>query len=106
MSSQVSTPVAPGPRRTCVGCRKVMPRSELVRLVVGPDGGVVLDPASRLPGRGAYICRARGTPCLSTAARTRSLSRALRVTRDRIETGALAAAVGALSHEEELPSPR
>ncbi|GAC1337594.1 MAG: hypothetical protein NVSMB29_02170 [Candidatus Dormibacteria bacterium] len=98
---------APGtPRRTCVGCRTVASRSALVRLVVSAQGAVVVDPANRLPGRGAYICRRRGTPCLGTAAQTRSLSRALRVNRDRIETEALAAAIGALSQEEDLPSPR
>jgi predicted RNA-binding protein YlxR (DUF448 family) len=42
------------PQRTCIGCRSVLPKRELIRLVRQPDG-VVIDPTSKLAGRGAYI---------------------------------------------------
>ena len=42
------------PQRTCVGCRTVLPKRSLVRLVRQPSG-VVMDPTGKLPGRGAYL---------------------------------------------------
>ena len=42
--------------RTCVGCRAVKERGQLLRLIRQPDGTVQADPQGRLPGRGAYIC--------------------------------------------------
>lgn len=42
------------PQRTCVGCRKVLPKRELIRLVHRPEG-VQVDPTGKLPGRGAYL---------------------------------------------------
>ena len=44
-----------GPRRTCVACREEGAREDLVRLVVAPDGAVVVDLRARLPGRGAWV---------------------------------------------------
>jgi hypothetical protein len=46
-----------GPRRTCVVCRRVRAKRELVRLVRGADGTVVVDRGARMPGRGAYLCQ-------------------------------------------------
>jgi predicted RNA-binding protein YlxR (DUF448 family) len=45
-----------GGDRTCLGCRRVRPRGELVRLVSGGDGRVRVDPRGRAAGRGAYVC--------------------------------------------------
>ncbi len=42
------------PQRTCVGCRTVMAKRQLVRVVRGRDG-VVVDPTGKLAGRGAYL---------------------------------------------------
>ena len=42
------------PRRTCVGCREVLPKRTLVRIVNGPDG-VTVDPTGKAHGRGAYL---------------------------------------------------
>ncbi len=42
------------PRRTCVGCREVLPKRSLIRIVRGPDG-VVVDESGKAPGRGAYL---------------------------------------------------
>jgi len=42
------------PQRTCVGCRTVLAKKELVRIVRTPEG-VFVDPTGRLTGRGAYL---------------------------------------------------
>jgi len=52
------------PQRTCVGCREVLPKRQMVRIVRTADG-VQVDPTGKLAGRGAYLhdkreCWARG----------------------------------------------
>ncbi|MFC2064593.1 YlxR family protein [Chloroflexota bacterium] len=42
------------PQRTCIGCRSVLSKRELIRLVRRPDG-IEIDPTSKLAGRGAYL---------------------------------------------------
>ena len=42
------------PQRTCVGCREVLPKRKLVRIVRTADG-VQIDPTGKLSGRGAYL---------------------------------------------------
>ena len=42
------------PQRTCVGCRTVMPKRELIRLV-RTSNGVQVDPIGKMAGRGAYL---------------------------------------------------
>jgi uncharacterized protein len=91
------------PRRRCVGCGKIAPKSELLRIAAvaqAGDGGAraVCDPLARMPGRGAYLCRegqsARPrTDCLARAERRNALARALR----RAIPGGLA-----LPNDEEL----
>jgi predicted RNA-binding protein YlxR (DUF448 family) len=44
------------PLRTCLGCRRVRPRGELVRLARGADGVARVDALGRAGGRGAYVC--------------------------------------------------
>ena len=44
----------PVPQRTCVGCRKVLAKRQLIRLVRRPEG-VVIDQTGKLAGRGAYL---------------------------------------------------
>jgi predicted RNA-binding protein YlxR (DUF448 family) len=46
--------------RTCVGCLKKKPKSQLVRLIA-QKGKTIIDPTGRAPGRGIYVCQgARG----------------------------------------------
>ena len=45
------------PQRSCVSCRTVRDKNELLRVVVTPDGEVAYDPTGKLAGRGAYLCR-------------------------------------------------
>ena len=42
------------PQRTCVGCKEILPKRTLVRVVRTPEG-MRIDPTGRLPGRGAYL---------------------------------------------------
>ncbi|MBE3597992.1 MAG: YlxR family protein [Limnochordaceae bacterium] len=61
--------------RTCVGCRTVRPKREMIRIVRTPEGSVVVDPTGKRSGRGAYICPR--PECLDAARRGRQLERAL-----------------------------
>jgi len=63
-------------RRTCVGCRTSLPLQELIRLVLDPDGEVVIDLDRRLPGRGAHVCPRH--ECIEQAVRKDALGRAFR----------------------------
>ena len=52
------------PQRTCIGCREVLSKRQLLRIVRTADG-VRVDPTGKLAGRGAYLhdkrsCWARG----------------------------------------------
>ena len=47
------------PQRTCVVCRQVKPKRELIRVVRTPEGRVVVDETGKASGRGAYLCRKR-----------------------------------------------
>ena len=42
------------PQRTCVGCRQVLPKRTLVRIVRTQEG-VLVDQSGKKPGRGAYL---------------------------------------------------
>jgi predicted RNA-binding protein YlxR (DUF448 family) len=67
--------------RTCVGCRKRELAVELLRLVAVDGNGesaVTVDPARKLPGRGAWLHPERA--CLDAAIRRRAFVRALRIT--------------------------
>jgi predicted RNA-binding protein YlxR (DUF448 family) len=80
------------PRRRCVGCGRIAPKSELLRIVATERGSsasggaktrAVADPLARMPGRGAYLCRDDATPgpaqaCLALATRRGGIARALR----------------------------
>ena len=44
------------PERTCIACRSVKPKNELIRIVRTPDGKVTKDLSGKAAGRGAYIC--------------------------------------------------
>lgn len=47
------------PQRTCIVCRQVRPKRELIRVVRTPDGHIELDPTGKKSGRGAYLCARR-----------------------------------------------
>ncbi len=47
------------PQRTCIACRTVRGKRELVRIVHTSDNRVEADPTGKKAGRGAYLCRQR-----------------------------------------------
>ena len=61
------------PLRTCVGCKEVKPKKELIRVVKQADGKIMLDFTGKANGRGAYLCP--NADCLAQAIKTRRLSR-------------------------------
>lgn len=54
MKKKTAPRVKHTPQRTCVGCREVLPKRQMVRIVRTAEG-VHVDPTSRLAGRGAYL---------------------------------------------------
>jgi uncharacterized protein len=63
------------PQRSCVACRKSLPKGELLRVVRTPTGEIVADPSGKISGRGAYVCPTES--CLKAAAKQRKIERAL-----------------------------
>ena len=47
------------PERTCIACRQVKAKQELVRIVKTKDEGIVIDTHGKKPGRGAYLCKTK-----------------------------------------------
>ena len=52
------------PSRKCIACRKVLPKPQLLRVVLTQDG-LTADPEGKLQGRGCYVCR--NASCIGTA---------------------------------------
>ena len=77
MSQRQQAATKKKPQRTCLGCREVRNKNELVRIVRTPEGEVIVDAKGRANGRGAYICS--NAECLRKAVRTKALERALKV---------------------------
>jgi predicted RNA-binding protein YlxR (DUF448 family) len=61
------------PIRSCIGCGRKAPQSELLRFVAR-DG--LLVPGAKEPGRGAYTCRRLS--CFERALSRRAFNRTLR----------------------------
>ncbi|MFG1391723.1 RNA-binding protein [Xanthobacter agilis] len=62
--------------RLCLATRAVTPVSQMLRFVVGPDGQIVPDLASKLPGRGAWVRATRAD--LETALKRKAFGRAFK----------------------------
>ena len=71
-------PDSPKPQRTCVACRRVAIKGELVRLCRTADGSVEIDPGGKGSGRGAYLCRTR--ECWETGLKSGRLEHSLKTT--------------------------
>lgn len=69
------------PQRTCVACRKVKAKRELIRLVRVSDGRVEVDTSGKEAGRGAYLCQAQ--ECWEAGLQGGRLEHALRATLSR-----------------------
>jgi predicted RNA-binding protein YlxR (DUF448 family) len=64
------------PQRTCVACRRVEGKRQLVRVVRTPAGTVELDPTGRKNGRGAYVHA--DASCWDVALKRKALQHALK----------------------------
>lgn len=64
------------PQRTCVACRSVRAKRDLIRVVRLVDGSIAVDETGKKSGRGAYLCRQR--VCWDTALQRGALERALK----------------------------
>ncbi len=64
------------PGRTCVACRMVRPKSEMIRVARRADGSVYVDAGGKGDGRGAYVCD--NPECVAAARKRGALGRQLR----------------------------
>ena len=44
------------PMRTCIACRQIDDKKNLIRVVKSKDGEISLDKTGKKAGRGAYVC--------------------------------------------------
>ncbi len=59
--------------RKCVATGEIRSKAEMIRFVVGPDGGIVPDLAGKLPGRGIWVSATRDA--LALAVKKRAFAR-------------------------------
>lgn len=64
------------PTRTCVCCRRELPKNELLRIVRNKDGEIFIDGSGKANGRGAYICGE--TECTNRLFKSKGLDRAFK----------------------------
>ena len=84
------------PMRMCVGCREMMPKRELLRIVRSPEGLIAFDRIGKAPGRGAYLCSS--PECLKKAIKSKVLERQLECSIDQ-------AVYEQLAHEQGADAP-
>ncbi|MSP11588.1 MAG: YlxR family protein [Chloroflexi bacterium] len=65
------------PQRSCIACRRVRDKRDLVRVVRTPEGSVEIDERGKRNGRGAYLCRS--SACWALALNRKALEHALQV---------------------------
>lgn len=65
------------PQRTCLGCKVVSSKKELIRIVKSVNDEVRIDLTGKQSGRGTYICR--NMKCLELAMKGSILDRALNI---------------------------
>lgn len=65
------------PQRTCLGCKSVKPKKELIRMVRTPEGEILVDPTGKKSGRGVYTCA--NLDCLEASFKGSMLDKALEV---------------------------
>lgn len=61
------------PQRTCLGCKEIKPKKELIRIVKQSDGKIFIDKTGKANGRGAYICN--NVDCLDKAIKSKRLDK-------------------------------
>lgn len=71
-----TTKVKKTPLRMCVVCKTMRPKSELIRIVRAPDGGMSFDRTGKANGRGAYLCD--NTECVTKCLKKKILNKAFK----------------------------
>lgn len=66
------------PQRTCIICREVKDKRDLIRVVRTPAGSLIVDPTGKANGRGAYLCRQAS--CWEKSLQKQRLAQALKIT--------------------------
>lgn len=89
------------PQRTCVGCRTVLAKRELIRVVRTAEG-VQVDRTGKLAGRGAYLHDRRS--CWERGLRG-ALSHALKVELTQADRERLEVFANALPEESSTDAP-
>jgi predicted RNA-binding protein YlxR (DUF448 family) len=89
------------PQRTCVGCRLVLPKRTLVRIVRQPEG-LRVDPGGKMAGRGAYLHNKRS--CWERGVKG-GLSHALKTELTQADRELLLAYMAALPEETAEDEP-
>ena len=64
------------PQRTCVACRRIKAKRDLLRVVRTPGGEIEIDDTGKKDGRGAYLCPTR--ECMDKALRGSKLEHTLK----------------------------
>ena len=64
------------PQRTCIACKSVKDKKELIRIVRTKEGEIELDPTGRKNGRGAYICK--DSKCFEALKNSKGLDRSFK----------------------------
>ena len=59
--------------RTCIGCRNIKDKKDLIRIVKNKDNEIFLDRSLRANGRGAYICN--NVECFEKVKKSKALER-------------------------------
>jgi predicted RNA-binding protein YlxR (DUF448 family)/ribosomal protein L30E len=84
------------PQRSCLVCRQTHDKDSLIRFVLSPQGEVVPDLESKLPGRGAYTCVS--DQCLRAALKQRQFSRAFKCEVVTVPPDEMAGQVAGIMH--------
>jgi uncharacterized protein len=90
------------PQRTCVACRRVEGKRQLVRVVRTAEGSVEVDPTGKKNGRGAYL---HADPsCWDLALKRKALQHALKTEIGEANRAALVAYRDGLAPIEPDPT--
>nr|WP_325053187.1 DUF448 domain-containing protein [Erythrobacter insulae] len=91
---------ASGSERRCILCGETLPRTDLVRLAISPEGQVLPDPGAKAPGRGAWIApdRAALEAAMADGHLKRALMRSFKGGPAKDDGGRIS-----LSYSDELP---
>ena len=64
------------PQRTCIACREMKDKNELIRVVKNNLVEIFVDLSGKANGRGAYICKSK--ECFNKLKKSKGLSRAFK----------------------------